>query len=88
MKYSILLASLILTGCSTPVPIKPNFPAAPKLLTETCAHLKKIEGDQVSIVDLYKVVVENYTSYYECAAKVDGWNEWYVKQKKIYDEVK
>jgi hypothetical protein len=53
-----------------------------------CPELKKIEGDAVSIVDLHKTVVENYTQYYECAIKVEGWNEWYTKQKKIFDEVK
>lgn len=88
MKKLLLLTILILAGCSTPVPIKPKFPSVPKSLSETCPHLKKIEGDPVSIVDLHKVVVENYTLYYECAVKVEGWNEWYTKQKKIYEEVK
>lgn len=88
MKYTLLLSLLILAGCSTPVPVKPKFPAVPKTLVEPCAQLKKIEGEQVSIVDLHKVVVENYTLYHECATKIDGWNEWYTKQKKIYDEVK
>jgi hypothetical protein len=88
MKKLLLLTILILAGCSTPVPIKPKFPAVPKPLTEACTTLKKIEGDPVSIVDLHKVVVENYTLYYECAVKVEGWNEWYTTQKKIYEEVK
>jgi hypothetical protein len=26
--------------------------------------------------------------YYECAAKVDGWNDWYQEQKRIYESVK
>jgi hypothetical protein len=88
MKKLLLLTVLILAGCSTPVPIKPKFPAVPKTLTEACTTLKKIKGDPVSIVDLHKVVVENYTLYYECAVKVEGWNEWYTTQKKIYEEVK
>ena len=52
------------------------------------SELKKIEGESVSIVELHKTVVENYTSYYECSIKVDEWNEWYVQQKKIFEEVK
>jgi hypothetical protein len=36
---------------------------------------------------MMKVVVENYTMYYECSTKVEGWNEWYVEQKKIMDKV-
>jgi hypothetical protein len=88
MKKIFLISLLMLAGCSTPVPIKPKFPAAPKSLTEPCIILKKIESESVSIVDLHKVVVENYTLYYECATKVDGWNQWYTQQKKVYDEVK
>jgi hypothetical protein len=50
--------------------------------------LKKIEGDTISIVDLHKVVVENYTTHHECAVKIEGWNEWYIKQKQIFESVK
>lgn len=88
MKQILIIVLFVLAGCATPVPIKPKFPAVPKQLTETCTPLKKIEGESVSIVDLHIVVVENYTSYYECSTKVEGWNEWYLKQKNIYDEVK
>ena len=86
-RYSLLLI-LLLTGCSTTVPVVAKFPEAPPSLKASCPGLKKIEGDTVSIVDLHKTVVENYTQYYECAAKVESWNEWYTKQKKIFDEVK
>lgn len=87
-KIILLILTLSLIGCATPVPVKPKFPQPVKVLTEPCTPLKKIDGESISIVDLHKVVVENYTSYYECATKVEGWNEWYTKQKKIYDEVK
>jgi PBP1b-binding outer membrane lipoprotein LpoB len=85
--YSIALI-LLLTGCSTTVPVVAKFPDAPKSLTENCPNLKKIEGDVISIVDLHKTVVENYTLYHECAIKVEEWNEWHVKQKKIFESVK
>lgn len=84
----ILLLITLLAGCATPVPVKPKFPAVPKSLSEPCTTLNKLQGETISIVDLHKVIVENYTLYYECATKVEGWNEWYSKQKKIYDEVK
>ena len=89
MKFiSILLLSLFLTGCSTFVPVKPpKFPDAPEQLRQNCNKLKTIDGDKVSITDMLKVVVENYTMYYECSTKVEGWNEWYVEQKKIMDKV-
>jgi starvation-inducible outer membrane lipoprotein len=88
MKYIILSLALILSACSTPVPVKQKFPEVPKSLVERCDSLKKIEGDKVAITEMLKVVVQNYGMYYECAAKVDGWNDWYLEQKRIYESVK
>ena len=86
-KYLILLVAL-LAGCSTTVPVTAKFPEAPKSLTEKCPELKKLDKENVSIVDLHTVVVENYTSYHECAIKVEVWNEWYLKQKEIFESIK
>ena len=86
MKYIIF--ALLLAGCSTAVPVKPEFPKATPELMKKCEDLKKIEGDKVSITDMLKVVVYNYTLYYECSTKVDGWQEWYNEQKKIYESAK
>ena len=88
MKYIILSLTLVLAACSTPVPVKQKFPDVPKALVERCDSLKKIEGDKVAITEMLKVVVQNYGMYYECAAKVDGWNDWYQEQKRIYESVK
>jgi hypothetical protein len=84
MRY--LLVALLLAGCSTTVPVVQKFPNATPELMKKCEDLKKIEGDKVSITDMLKVVVTNYTLYYECSTKVDGWQEWYTEQKKIHDE--
>ena len=88
MKYVSLILAVFLAGCSTPVPVKQKFPDVPKALVERCDSLKKIEGDRVAITEMLKVVVQNYGMYYECAAKVDGWNDWYQEQKRIYESVK
>jgi PBP1b-binding outer membrane lipoprotein LpoB len=88
MKLFSILIFALLTGCSTTVPVVAKFPDAPKTLTERCPPLQKIESDPATIVDLHKIVVENYTSYHECAVKVDQWNEWHVKQKKVFENVK
>ena len=88
MKYIVLSLTLVLTACSTPVPVKQKFPEVPTALVERCESLKKIEGDRVAITEMLKVVVQNYGMYYECAAKVDGWNDWYLEQKRIYESVK
>ena len=86
MKY--LLIALLVAGCSTTVPVTQKFPNATPELMKKCEDLKKIEGDKVSITDLLKVVVHNYSLYYECSTKVEGWQEWYDTQKKIYESIK
>lgn len=87
MKY--LLPLLLLAGCaSTTVPIAPTFPNATPELMKKCESLKKIEGDSVAITEMLKVVVHNYSLYYECSTKVDGWQDWYNEQKKIYESAK
>jgi uncharacterized lipoprotein YmbA len=88
MKYIILGLALVLAACSTPVPVSQRFPDVPKALVERCESLRKIEGDKVAITEMLKVVVQNYGMYYECAAKVDGWNDWYLEQKRIYESAK
>ena len=86
MKYLLLI--LLLAGCSTTVPVKQKFPKATPELMKKCESLKKIEGDKVAITDMLKVIVQNYSLYYECSTKVDGWQDWYNEQKKIFDNVK
>jgi hypothetical protein len=87
MKYIILSLAIFLSACST-APVKQKFPDVPKALVERCESLKKVEGDRVAITEMLKVVIQNYGMYYECAAKVDGWNDWYLEQKRIYESVK
>ena len=83
-----MIVVAFLAGCSTPVPVKPKFPDVPPALKERCENLKKIEGDSVAITEMLKVIIQNYTLYYECSTKVDGWQEWYNEQKKIYESIK
>lgn len=88
MKYFALILVIALAGCSTVTPVKREFPQATKTLMESCPDLQKIEGDKVAITELLKTVVNNYSLYYQCANKVDGWKEWYEEQKKIFESVK
>lgn len=88
MRVLLLLVTLSLVGCFKTAPVRQSFPEVPKALTEKCEKLKKVEGDRVAITEMLKVVIENYTLYHECSTKVEGWNEWYETQKKIYNTVK
>lgn len=83
MKYILIV--LLLVGCTTTVAVRTTFPTATPELMKQCENLKKVEGENVSITDMLKVVVQNYTLYYECSAKVDGWQDWYNEQKKIHE---
>jgi hypothetical protein len=85
MRY--LFLALLLAGCTTTVAVRSSFPSATPELMKQCDSLKQVEGDNVSITDMLKVVVYNYTLYYECSTKVDGWQEWYNEQKKIHDAI-
>lgn len=86
MKIALLGLVSLLAACSTAVPVTQSFPDAPAILMEKCPELKIILGEKVSIVDFTKTVSENYTTYYECSAKNNSWQEWYVKQKKIWED--
>lgn len=85
MKYLLLV--LLLTGCSTTVPVTSKFPEPPKYSLQTCPQLQLLkEGAKLS--DVATTVTINYSTYYECAVKNDAWNEWYQIQKNIYESVK
>ena len=87
MRYLLLSMVMLLSACSTTVPVTAKFPSVPDVLLEKCPQLKTIEGEKVSIVDLTKTVTINYTTYYECAVKSDSWIEWYQTQKIIFEEL-
>ena len=86
--FLILLFLVIAAGCSTTVPVKQQFPNATPELMKKCESLRKVEGDKVAITEMLKVIVHNYSLYYECSTKVDGWQDWYNQQKKIFESVK
>lgn len=85
MKYFTLLVFLLLSGCAA-IGIQPDFPEASVELMKPCELPKKIEQENVSILEMLKVVATNYTASHECAAKVEHWQNWYTEQKKIYSD--
>lgn len=84
MRYLLIL--LLLSGCSTVVPVTAKFPERPKY-TEACPQLDTVP-DNVKLSGLTTTVTKNYSTYYECAVKVDTWNEWYEINKHIFEGVK
>lgn len=88
MRIFALIVLVFLTGCATVVPVTVKFPEAPVILTQPCPDLQKLEGEKVSMTDMLKIVVQNYSLYYECAVKIDNWNKWHAEQKIIFELVK
>jgi hypothetical protein len=87
MKKLLLITAILLTGCATSVPVKQNFPDAPKELLEKCPELKQTE-QTTKLSEVLKVVTENYSQYQECKLEVYTWIEWYSTQKQIFESVK
>jgi hypothetical protein len=86
VKKLLILPLFLLSGCAVHVePVTPKFPEAPATLQEKCADLKEV-AEGASLTEFTKIVVENYILYHECSRKVEGWNEWYTKQKAIFEE--
>lgn len=87
MKYLLILATVLLTACSTVTPVQRKFPEVPAELKGSCPDLKQTPStDKLS--DVLTVVVDNYGQYHECDTKVDMWIEWYNKQQQIFNSVK
>lgn len=86
MRY--LLIALLLTGCSTLVPVKAKFPELPSELAIECPNLEKLPADTKKLSDVISNVSQNYSTYYECQARKEAWVEWYKSQKQIYETVK
>lgn len=85
--FIIVAAVLLLTGCSTTVPVVAKFPEPPKYSMEKCPQLEKL-NDGAKLSDVAKTVTNNYSTYYQCAVKNDAWIEWYEIQKHIFEGIK
>jgi hypothetical protein len=85
MKY--LLIAALLTGCATNVPVTAKFPEGPKSAQTACPQLKTL-NDSAKLSEVANTVAGNYSTYYECAVKVDTWIEWYQIQKNIFEQIK
>ena len=89
MKWlAVSISVLMLTACSTTVPVKQTWPDVPPELMKNCPDLAQLAPTETAITDLLRVVVRNYATYYECSARRDGWQDWYGEQKRIFESVK
>lgn len=85
MKYLIIVAALVLSGCASTQPALQKFPGTSTLLTDACPELEKVPEGTTKLSELEKIVANNYTKYHQCALKVEKWNGWYYREKKNYE---
>jgi len=82
------ILAFLITGCSTTAPVVAKFPEQPsKIAMEKCPNLQKLKED-AKLSDISNTISINYSTYYECAVKLDTWIEWYQIQKNIFEGVK
>ena len=87
MKKLIIIACLIVSGCTT-VPVTTKFPRAPDSLTEPPVALKTLDVSKPELSDLISNANDNYSEYYRLRDKYNGWIDWYNTQKQIFESVK
>ncbi len=85
-KYLALFLLILMSGCSTVVPVTVKFPDAPDRIKIRCPQLKTL-NEEAKLSDIAKTITENYTTYYECAVRNDTWIEWYETQKTIFEKL-
>jgi uncharacterized protein YceK len=83
----LLIVVLLLSGCSTVVPVKQQFPSVPEELKSPCQDLK-LTDQTTKLSDVVSVVTYNYSLYQECQLKTQEWIDWYNKQNSIFKSVK
>ena len=83
MKYLAIIFLTLLAGCTTAVPVTAKFPAPPDL-AGVCGDLKKLTPDS-RLSDISRTINDNYGTYHDCAIRVETWNEWYSRQRAIFE---
>lgn len=86
MRFLIITALVLLTGCTTAVPIKRVFPEAPSVLMNKCPDLKQIPEETTKLSEMLATVSKNYSTYHECQYLIERWHEWYQIQKNIFEQ--
>ena len=87
MKCFTCILLILISGCSTVVPVTAKFPEAPINLQVKCPQLEKLKDD-AKLSEVSKTITLNYSTYYECAVKLDSWIEWYQVNKTIFEGIK
>lgn len=86
MKLLIITLAILLTGCTTAVPIKRNFPEVPPVLMRDCRNLQALPESTTKLSEVLTTVTQNYSAHHECQYLMSRWQEWYQIQKLIFEQ--
>lgn len=81
-----ILVLILLTGCSTAVPVAQKFPDVPSILMEPAPMLTPMDPSKRNLSDLLENANDNYGTYYTTREKLSAWQNWYNQQKKIFNQ--
>jgi hypothetical protein len=81
MKYLLTLLIILLPACTT-LQTAPAFPEQSELLLKECPILDQVPEGTTKLSEAEKVIILNYTLYYQCRNQTKGWIDWYTKQKE------
>jgi hypothetical protein len=85
-KFSPIIL-ILLTACSTNVPVTAKFPQVPPSLMEPSEGLVPLDPNKRELTDLFDNVAENYGRYHILEEKYSAWQFWYEQQKKIFEGI-
>lgn len=88
MLLLMLFIVAMCSGCSTPVPVTQKFPAADPVMLEPAPQLVPLPKDTVELDKLIENTAENYGRYYELTRRLELWQQWYQKQRNIFESVR
>ena len=55
---------------------------------EKAPLLTPLTENETQLSDILSNATENYGKFYKLKAKYNAWQEWYIKQNIIYEEIK
>jgi hypothetical protein len=87
MNKLLIFTIIGLVGCTTTVPVTVKFPDVPDTLMTPPPTLKPLADNKRDLSDLLENVNKNYGTYYMEREKLIAWQDWYVKQKQINDDL-
>lgn len=82
----LLWILLLLTGCSTIVPIKTPLPDAPSILMTPAIELEVFGPELLTLSGIIDKTKTNYAICYSNAVQLNSLQQWYKDQQKLFNK--